>query len=257
LQHLRLLATRGLHPVSRFHMFSGAMGYLLSPMWFALLVVWALIGNGEQVNVVQYFSDLNPQVNWPKIDHASNFAILAFMYSMLLLPKMMAAGTIRQAGIPLRELGGLGQFLASLLAEIVLSVLYAPILMVQQTMAVLRTALGIRIVWKPQSRRSGYYEPAVLFKFHWLETLIGVLLLSGMVAGVVTLWLLPIAISLAASVGLSALSGVDLEARRWLHRQMSTPERLNTPPIIRKAAMERKRFERMLERPSADGVAAE
>ena len=38
LQHLRLLGTRGLHPVSRFHLLYGAMSYLMAPAWLALLL---------------------------------------------------------------------------------------------------------------------------------------------------------------------------------------------------------------------------
>ncbi|WP_430449292.1 glucans biosynthesis glucosyltransferase MdoH [Rhodophyticola sp.] len=257
LQHLGLLATRGLHPVSRFHLFSGAMAYLLSPAWFALLVVWALIGNGDEANVIRYFSGLNPQVTWPEITTANNLAILIFMYGMLLAPKLVAACTIRRLGLRLRDLGGLRQFLISLLAEISLSILYAPILMIHQSLAVLRSALGRRAAWRPQRRRGVRYGAGVLIKFHIIETLIGLLLMAGMALGLVTFWLAPIALSLAAAIPLSALSGVDLDARRWSHRQLGTPETLNAPPIIRRALMERRRFAEALQAPPADRIAAE
>ena len=52
LQHLRLLGARGLSMMSRFHLFHGAMGYLMSPIWFALLVMWAVIGMGEERSVL-------------------------------------------------------------------------------------------------------------------------------------------------------------------------------------------------------------
>jgi membrane glycosyltransferase len=60
LQHLRLLGTRGLHPVSRFHMFQGAVAYLMSPAWFVLLVFWALLGRDADTNVIRYFNETNP-----------------------------------------------------------------------------------------------------------------------------------------------------------------------------------------------------
>ena len=50
LQHLRLLATRGLHPISRFHLFQGAAASLMSPAWFILLVFWALLGRAAATN---------------------------------------------------------------------------------------------------------------------------------------------------------------------------------------------------------------
>ncbi|QBY01011.1 glucans biosynthesis glucosyltransferase MdoH [Rhodophyticola sp. CCM32] len=257
LQHLGLLATRGLHPVSRFHMFSGAMGYLLSPAWFMLLVVWALIGNGHETNVIHYFSGVNPQVTWPEMTTSNNLAILMFMYGMLLAPKLVAAGTIQRLGLRLRDLGGLRQFLISLMAEIALSILYAPILMIQQSLAVLRVTFGRRVAWKPQQRKGGQYGLPELMKVHFIETVLGLMLVTGMGLGLVSIWLLPIAVSLAAAIPLSAFSGVDLNARRWSHRHLGTPETLNAPPIIRRALAERRRFADVLNRPASDHVAAE
>ncbi len=242
LQHLELLRARGFHAVSRFHLLSGAMGYLTSPAWFALLLVWALIGDGMETNALTYFSGYNPQVSWPSMSTGNALLLLGFMYAMLLAPKMMSAVAARRAGIEMRDVGGLRQFLASLTAEILLSIAYAPVLMVQQTIAVGRTIFGIREKWTPQQRRGKNYTVGVMVKFHILETVIGTLLMIGMVNGFVTLWLLPITVSLALSVPLSMLSGVNLGAQRWSARQMGTPEHLNAPRIIRNAMIERRRF---------------
>ena len=44
----------------------GAIGYLMAPVWFALLVIWALIGRGEEASVLTYFSETNPLMpSWP------------------------------------------------------------------------------------------------------------------------------------------------------------------------------------------------
>ena len=249
LQHLRLLASRGFHTVSRFHLVSGAMGYLMSPAWLALLVVWALVGQGNDGNVFQYFEGFDPQVRWPEMSTFKGISMLTFMYAMLLAPKLMSAGAIHRVGIPLRDLGGAGQFVLSVLAEIALSVAYAPVLMVQQSVAVLRTAAGISETWSPQARRGGVYGWPTLFKFHALETVLGALLLVGMGLGVVTLWLMPIVLSLVMAVPLSRLSGVNLSTRRWTARQLATPEMCNTPRIIRRAMAERRRFARLLATP--------
>jgi len=248
LQHLGLVGSRGFHAVSRFHLISGAMGYLMSPAWFALLLVWALIGNGQETSAITYFSGFDPQVSWPEMTTSNSIAILAFMYGMLLAPKMLGAAAAGRAGIKIREMGGYVQFIASLIAEITLSILYAPIMMVQQTIAVIRTALGFREHWTPQQRRGGRYSLPVLLKFHAVETILGWLLIAGMAQGLVTLWLLPIAVSLAAAVLLSALSGLNLGTKGWSGRQMGTPEHLNAPTIIRSAMAERERFADVLSR---------
>lgn len=255
LQHLGLLRARGFHAVSRFHLLSGAMGYLMSPAWFTLLLVWALIGDGMESNALQYFSGYNSQVSWPSMSTGNALMLLGFMYAMLLAPKLMSAAATHRAGIQMRDVGGLPQFVASLTAEILLSIAYAPILMVQQTIAVARTMLGIRETWTPQQRRGKNYSLGVMLKFHFLETILGTLLIAGMATGLVTFWLLPITISLALAVPLSMLSGVNLGAQRWSARQMGTPEHLNAPRIIRNAMKERRRYATLME--EADVIAAE
>lgn len=50
LQHLRLLGLPGLHPVSRLHLFLGAMGYLSSFLWLLLLLAstaWVALAGGS------------------------------------------------------------------------------------------------------------------------------------------------------------------------------------------------------------------
>jgi membrane glycosyltransferase len=153
-------------------------------------------------------------------------------------------------------MGGVFQFLGSLIAEIMLSILYAPIMMVQQTIAVIRTTVGYQETWTPQQRRGGQYGFGVMFKFHFVETVMGTAMIAGMAQGLVTLWLLPIAVSLVSSVALSALSGVNLGAKGWSGRQMGTPEHLNAPRIIRVAMEERQRFAAVLATPE-NGIAAE
>jgi len=119
----------------------------------------------------------------------------------LLAPKLMSAGAARRSGIKMRDMGGTLQFLGSLVAEILLSILYAPIMMVQQTIAVIRTTIGYRETWLPQHRRGGRYGLFTMAKFHGVETVLGVLMIAGMTQGLVTLWLLPIAVSLGQRVG--------------------------------------------------------
>lgn len=251
LQHLSLLGTRGLHAVSRFHLLHGAISYLLSPAWFGLLVIWALLGNGPD-SVITYFSAENPLYPiWPEMSRVSSVLILIFMYGMLLAPKLMGAAALGLTDVRIARFGGGPRFVLSLVVEIALSILFAPIMMVQQLVAVLRTAIGIRPTWSPQARKGGAYGPATVLKFHAIETLSGALLGIGMLAGLVSLWLLPITISLLAAVPLSMMSGVRLGSRRGLRHVMSTPEMLYTPPILKLARSHRMLFRAPVQPPIA------
>ncbi|WP_120636278.1 glucans biosynthesis glucosyltransferase MdoH [Ruegeria sp. EL01] len=245
LQHLKLLGSRGFRSVSRFHMFHGAVGYLMSPLWFALLVMWALIGQGEDASVLHYFSPDNPMFpQWPEMTETRHVLIILVMYAMLLAPKVLGVAALPLSGVRYSDFGGKRRFFTSFLAEVILSVLYAPILMVQQMIAVFRTVLGIQKGWTPQERDGGSYGLRTLILCHALETIIGIALSVGILAGLVSFWLAPIAISLALAIPLSALSGVSVGAARHM---VGMREDFNEPAITRSARRHRKELKRLLE----------
>ena len=90
-------------------------------------------------------------------------------------------------------------------------------------------------------------------KFHALETLSGVLLVVGMIGGLVSLWLLPIAVSLICAVPLSLLSGLGLNRWRTSDKLLTTPEHTNPPEILTAARY----FRRMFRTPQIEQLAAE
>ena len=237
LQHLRLLGTAGLHPVSRFHLFHGAVSYLLSPAWFALLIVWSLLGKDAETNVIRYFNEANPLFpDWPPaMSHIDSAVFLIIMYAMLLTPKITGAAIIACNPAATRVFGGHRAFLSAFGTEVLLSIAYAPILMIQQTKAVFRAALTRSEPWRPQERAAQHYPLGTLLRFHWLETLLGVLLSVGLLSGLVSLWLLPIAASLLLAVPLSALSAVNIAAKAPRSLAMNSPHTLREPAIVARA----------------------
>ncbi|GHF58001.1 glucans biosynthesis glucosyltransferase MdoH [Seohaeicola zhoushanensis] len=242
LQHLGLLGSKGFRSMSRFHMLHGAVGYLMSPLWFALLVMWALIGVGEDASVLTYFSETNPLVpTWPEMTDSRNVLVIVLMYATLLAPKLIGIAALPLTGARFSEFGGPARFGLSFLSEVILSVLYAPILMVQQMIAVFRTALGLQRGWSPQARNGGHYSLGTVALCHMLETISGAVLVAGMMAGLVSLWLLPIAISLVLAIPLSMLSGLSL------FRAVATREDFAAPPITRAARHYRNELRSILE----------
>ncbi|MGZ2258918.1 glucans biosynthesis glucosyltransferase MdoH [Roseobacter sp. A03A-229] len=248
LQHLRLLGTKGLHPVSRYHLFHGAVAYLLSPAWFILLVIWALLGVDSETNVVRYFNEANPLFpDWPpEMSHIDSAVFLIIMYAMLLTPKLVGAGIIALHPKATRVYGGRGAFLTAFLVEIVLSIAYAPILMIQQTRAVLRALFGQSDAWAAQARHVQSYPLSTLIRFHWVETLLGHILLIGLSAGLVSLWLIPIIASLCLAVPLSALSGWAMPQSLPRGLLMHCPQTVREPAIVGRARSERARLQQLL-----------
>jgi len=249
LQHLRLLGTKGLHPVSRFHLFHGAVAYLLSPAWFFLLVIWALLGKDADTNVIRYFNETNPLFpDWPPaISHIDSAVFLVIMYAMLLTPKIAGAGIIAATPRAARVFGGARSFLGSFAVEVALSIAYAPIMMIQQSKAVLRAFTSSSEAWAPQSREARQHSWGTLVKFHWIEMVLGLVLLTGLLAGLVSLWLVPIVASLVLAVPLSALSGVEMSKRAPAPFRLDSPYTLREPAIVQNAMRERARLTLLLD----------
>ena len=79
-----------------------------------------------------------------------------------------------------------------------------------------------------------------------METLLGALLLAGLLAGLISWWLLPIMASLLLAVPLSALSALDLSRYGRGGLRMDSPNTLREPAIVTKARTERALFKGML-----------
>ncbi len=196
LQHLRLLLAPGLHPLSRFHLLQGAMAYLASVWWLVLLILWAVPKGGAATPPL--FSAAIPTPNLPPLTQAS---LAGFVALMLVTPKIVGLiSYMRRRGVSLVRVP---RFAGLVLAEVVLSALLAPALMVQQVRAVLRTAWGLDGGWMPHV--TGRSDLRTLLRFHALETGLGAALLILALVGHLSLWLVPIAISLCLAVPLAAL----------------------------------------------------
>lgn len=237
MQHLRLLFARGFHPVSRFHLLQGAVAFLLSPAWFALILIWSLIGTmpKEALDPIHAANPFYPV--WPKNQQpVDGIVFLAFIYAMLLMPKVtgMLALSLRER--TRSDYGSWLKFAGTALLEIVLSVIYAPVLMVQQTIAVVFAVFGRLNSWAPQNRQITGYTWRQTLRFHWVETTIGVAMVAGIATGSVSLWLIPIAISLTIASPLSMLSGAKISNRAL---RLNSPQCLREPRVVRLARAER------------------
>lgn len=255
MQHLRLLSASGFHVISRFHLFYGALAFLMSPVWLVVMILWAFVSHTTETPD-SYFSPANPLMPiWPEAAHEMGWAFLAIIFAMLLFPKLVSAvlfGLRRRTRVAYRS-GGV--FVGSFCLEVLLSTLFAPIMMVHHTLAALYALVGRAPSWSPQNRGAGGYGWAETLRFHWLETLIGVALVVGMNFGQVPILVLPLAISLAAAPLLSKLSALPVADAPVRVLRLDTPHTLMEPKIVSAARRERALLKQALSDPTA--IAAE
>ncbi|MEM9269915.1 MAG: glucans biosynthesis glucosyltransferase MdoH, partial [Pseudomonadota bacterium] len=217
LQHLRLIGAPGLAGMSRFHMIQGVMAYVSSVLWCALLVIWSTLGLSPVTDLTYFSADAPLFPVWPTADLVSKLGVMGLVFGLLLAPRILGAA-VQVANDPsLRGFGGPIRFVLSLVIETLLSVLVAPMMMVQHVRAVVTGFLGQGGGWRPhESTAPSLWD---LMRFHWLETVLGLVMIGSCAMGWITVWSLPIALSLAATVPLSWVVGRPAPA--WL---MRTPQ---------------------------------
>ncbi len=241
LQHGRLLFARGLTWLSRLHLMSGILSYLSSVFWLLLVITGLVLAVNAFYSSPEYFIEPSLFPTWPVFD--SERAIKLFILSMAVVLGPKFLGWLA-AFLDWRALWGFGGPLiltVSVLWETLLSVLYAPIMMLAQSGHVVSILLGRDTGWRPQRRRDGALPLREIIRFHGWHTLTGLAL--GVAAWFIHphlfWWMSPMTAGLVFSIPLSALSGARTPG--WFFRTLRlgrTPEE-SRPPVLLQALEER------------------
>ncbi|MDT8398621.1 MAG: glucans biosynthesis glucosyltransferase MdoH [Pseudomonadales bacterium] len=235
LQHARFLFARGLAFSSRLHILSGILAYLSALFWFLLLAVGLALAVQASFTRPEYFARPSLFPTWPVFD--SERAITLFMLSMaiVLLPKVLSWGTAILNPWRGMRYGGPLLLTLSVAAEVLLSALFAPVMMLAQSQMVREILSGGDSGWKPQRRGDGSISFSSALRMHKWHMLTG-----GAAAGLtwtlhpdLFFWMLPVTAGLMLSAVLSWLSGKrgPGQALRWLGI-LRTPEERRLPPIL-------------------------
>jgi membrane glycosyltransferase len=144
-----------------------------------------------------------------------------------------------------------------MLFEVICAIIYAPIMMVQQTLAVFSAVSGRAATWSPQARGVEGYDLSTTLRFHKVETLLGFSLSFGIASGTVPLSLLPVALPLLLAVALSMLGSVSIAKAKLSWMRLESPQALRVPRIVKRANEERAKMQRALETPEPIAIAAE
>jgi membrane glycosyltransferase len=261
LQHLRLLFVRGFHPMSRYHLLQGALAFLMSPFWFALMLTWAALGMMPSPSTVspQFFEPSDPLYPiWSGLNQDQGWIFLALIYTMLLLPKCIGAIALGMRRDVAHTYGGSLPFFAATLFEIFCAIVYAPIMMVQQTIAVVLALLGRGGAWGAQARGVGDgYSFADVLRFHIIETVLGAALIGATFVGTVPLMVLPVAVPLMFAAPLSLLSAVTISGLKTGWMRLDSPQSLRQPRIVTRALADQAQIQLRLDAPMIKAIAAE
>jgi membrane glycosyltransferase len=237
LQHAKVLGARGLRWHSRLHFAFGIMSYLSSPLWLLLLLLGIALSVQAGVREWEYFqSEFQLFPDWPVFDAERMLRLFVFSLAVLLLPK--AIGYLRSLGSRAmrRKVGSLA-LTASTLFEVLLTALYAPVMMLMQARHVFEILTGRDAGWGTQQRgeRAGSWREA--WRFHWAHTLAGCALVAvfAVLEPSLLWWLTPVIAGLLLSVPLSHWSGSQGLGRALARvGLLRTPEEAEVPGIVRR-----------------------
>jgi membrane glycosyltransferase len=236
LQHTKIIGATGLSLTSRLHLGIGIMSYLSSPLWLLLLSLGFALALQAHLIRPEYFSqDFQLFPTWPRFDTELMMALFWFSMFVLLVPKML--GLIR-ALLSKRIRNGAGGAIgvcASVLFEIILSALYAPILMLIQSRYVFEILMGRDSGWAPQRRDSGGSSWAEAWAFHKRHVLISCVtaVIVWFLSPPLLAWVSPALLGLFLSVVLSRASGSETVGRLLARvALLRTPEEVARPPLV-------------------------
>ncbi|WP_291872038.1 glucans biosynthesis glucosyltransferase MdoH [Caulobacter sp.] len=225
LQHIAVIAARGLHPLSRFHLLRGFSTYLTAPLWLGLLTVGLLLSAfpslaGAEEAAVSAF------------ERTPTGLVLTVSLALLLAPKLMAWALLLRTGQASGFGGGTRAFF-SVCFETAVSTMIAPIVLFAQTRSVIEILTGRDCGWATQRRDMDRVTLSDTFRAHRQEAAFGmVLVLVGLIfAPDAFIWIAIPALALTFAFLLSAWTAEDADDLILLE----TPETRRPPRLLDRA----------------------
>ncbi|NKE46079.1 glucans biosynthesis glucosyltransferase MdoH [Roseomonas frigidaquae] len=244
LQHAAVLPARGLHPISRLHLFTGIGSYITAPLWLLFLVV-GVFGALEVRFIRPNYFPSGPSLfpDWPVVDPVRAMWLFIGTMSLLLVPKLLAWFLLLLKPEERRGIGGAVRSFLSMLVETLVAGLLAPVTMLTQSVDVASILTGRDSGWQPQQRDDGTLSWRAVFRLYWRHTLFGLLFgaASWLVSPYLALWMLPVTLGLALAVPLAALTA----RRGTLLRRLgllAIPEESSPPAVLNRANSIRRRL---------------
>ncbi len=221
LQHLWiLLFGRRLRLAHRMALLNGVMAYMASPLWLAFLILTTVEAVQMTVARIDYFPEGHQGLFplWPEWRPEWALGLALSTLSLLFIPKFLAILDAVIHGTA-RQFGGVLRLFISVLAEIVVSVLLAPIRMMAHSRYVIGALLNLSLTWAGQNRtQETSWRDAFLTQLPGMVVAAGWSAFAWSLDPMFFLWSLPVAIPLLlaapTSVFLSRV-GAGQALRTW------------------------------------------
>jgi membrane glycosyltransferase len=232
-----LFFTRGLIGAHRALFLNGVLSYVSALLWFCFLALSTAEAVLEALREPDYFPS-GPSLfpDWPIWRPDWAIALVAVTAAILFLPKLLSILLVLLKSEPVRSFGGFSRLCMSILLEIILSSLFAPIRMVFHTRFVLTNLLGYTVAWRSSTREDSETAWGEALRHHGLDTVIAAVwgLSMHWLSPQYFWWLTPIVVALVLSIPTSVLaSRVGLGDRARRMGLFVTPEETDPPQELR------------------------
>jgi len=237
LQHLPLVFAQRFRTESRWHLATGVMSYVSSPLWLVFLVISAAVMlQQHHLAPVQFFGRY-PVLSWPISNTAAFISLAVAMAFLLLAPKALALILLICDTASRRAHGGALALTVGVVLETLFSLLFAPIAMLSHSHFVVRILMGHLSGWGSQQRsecRQSWSALISAFAPHTIMATVAALLIHRYIPGS-QWWFAPILIGPLLSIPLSAF-GASVHAGRRLRRWLIfvTPAELGMEPMAQR-----------------------
>lgn len=227
LQHSRFLFARGLAMTSRIHILSGIMAYLSAVFWLLLLSTGLILAVQASLTKPEYFAQPSLFPTWPVFNSERAIELFVISMAIVLLPKVLGWTTALINVKRCVRYGGPILLTFSVIIEILLSALVAPIMMLAQSRMVWEILTGGDSGWTPQRRADGSIAFSAAWHKHIWHTVIGVMAsaLTAYLHFDLFLWTLPVTAGLMLSSPLSWVSGMRAPGQAFKRLRLPLPSR--------------------------------
>lgn len=228
IQQIQILFSKGFDWLSKVHIGAGLMGYVSGLLWLSLVVVGVLIA----ANAKFFESETAAVVTG---DPYASVRLVAIIGLLMTSPKWLAIILWAFGKLPGWDRSP--RFLAVVLCDLGMTMLLAPIVMLNHAGSILSTLMGVDGGWRPQVRDRNGFSWSDLTRHYMQHMIFGFVLLLASFAISPTFMLqnLPMATVLLFSPLIARqVSGVARKGSiSW--RLFATPEDLRQPDIVRRA----------------------